>query len=201
MHDAPTAVDVNDTAVSQVSAKSGSSADTTQTLLIRGENGAAGYEGRYLQEELALNGENTVTSTNYFRRIISLSLDTNTNGVISITEAEGGATLDRLSGIIYNRWKRIRLYPAPSTTITYNIPYIVKPTLRGLDDDVFVVDVGDLVEIGALERTLMHKKQFLKAREVQNDYEREIQNYIWDKHNQPNKINKFRPIAYSRENV
>jgi len=114
---------------------------------------------------------------------------------------DSGGDVGRYS--IYNKddgEKYIRFHYVPTQTLTAYVPYIVKPTeLSGTTENV--LDIEDLIEIGATADAWRNKRQFQKASVMETLFEKEILEYIFAQENQENMVHQFTPKADSRDTI
>jgi hypothetical protein len=158
-----------------IAAVSSDAGDTTQVLRIRGYDA----NGVPIDEQLSLNGTTTATGSISFSSTAGLepffSKDTTTTGVITITR--DGTTIARLGPeerkSSYMKW---HLYPKP---VDSDILYLtVKKDVQNLINDEDVVEIQhieDALIMGAYAQSLEEKRQFSKAAQAWQNYEREIQ--------------------------
>lgn len=97
--------------------------------------------------------------------------------------------------------KKVRFHYYPSASITVAMPYIVKPTEMSLDADTPVIDISDLIEIGAEADAWRYKRQFQKASVLEAMFEKNLADYIWEQANEPNQIVQFTPDPFDRDNL
>lgn len=183
------------TSSSTLSIVSSSASDSTQTLFIRGLS-----SGVELTESVTLTGTTPAVSTNSYTEIISLSKSASTVGYVTITSNSGAVTQAVIApeDLDY-RVKILRLYQAPSGSITLNIPYIINPLPLNNDYDMPLIDAADVIEKGATALAWRYKRQFAKAQEWERLYEKDINNLIWSRENQPNQLHLLNPKPYTRE--
>jgi hypothetical protein len=149
-------------------------------------------------EDVTLNGTSTVTTTNSYTRILSITKDASTTGKITITDSSANVIHVLSPATIDGRVKVFRAYPSPAQTLTVKMPYIVKPLPMTDDNDVPVIDCADVIELGATSRAWMYKRQNSKAADTKALYEQAIINLIWDQDNQPNMVHKLGVQTYDR---
>jgi phage anti-repressor protein len=99
------------------------------------------------------------------------------------------------------RTKRMRLYPTPSAAVTIKVPYIVKATDLSNNTDIPIIECEDGLELGATADTFRYLKQYAKATDFENLFERWLSDYIWSQENNPNRVTLFNPKPYDRETV
>lgn len=97
--------------------------------------------------------------------------------------------------------KYIRFHYVPATNATINLPYMIRPTALSGVGDVPVIEISDLIEVGATADTWRYKRQFAKARDVDAEYRIMLADYIWDEYNQPNMVYQFKPNTFNRDDL
>lgn len=104
---------------------------------------------------------------------------------------------------IFNRddgSKYIRLHYTPDKVLTIDLPYYVKPAaLSGTSSPV--IDISDLIELGATADALRYKKKWQQAREYDTQFQIALDDHIWNEYNQPNKVYQFEPITFDRDDL
>jgi hypothetical protein len=174
---------------------SSSSADTTQTVLVRGISG-----GVETTTSVTLTGTSTATTTVTYTRIKGISKSATTTGTVTVSA--GAVEIAVLAPKITEaRYKLIKLHYVPTSVITISLPYIIKPLPMTETNDYPVLDIADLIEIGAEADAWFYKRQGSKATAKETQFGVELQQYIFDKENQPNEVIQFRPITYDKDNL
>lgn len=105
---------------------------------------------------------------------------------------------------IFNRddgSKYIRFHYVPSAAATVALPYIVKPSALSADSDQPILDLEDLIEIGATADLYRRKREFSKAKDMEVLFQQELDDYIWEKYNKKNFVHQFRPSTFNRDNL
>jgi hypothetical protein len=172
---------------------SSDASDTTQTLYLRGE--ASGIE---VTETISLNGTSSVNATNTYTKYYIVSKDADTAGKITVTH--GTDTIAILSQEARDhKVKIMRLYCTPVSSVTINCPYMSKPLPMTEDYDVPVIDVSDIIELGATYRAWMYKRQMGKAEQYRKLYEQGIINVLWERENNPNDQHLAGVRPYTRD--
>jgi hypothetical protein len=97
------------------------------------------------------------------------------------------------------RSKKIKFFRKPSSSIDFDVPYILKPTDMSASTDVPCIECERAIEFGATCDAWLYKRQFAKATAYEQLYEKEIQNIMWDKGNQPNLLQRMAPQALDRD--
>ena len=190
-------VQAQPSAASTLSIVSSSASDTSQTILIRGIS-----FGVEVYESVTLTGTAAATSANSYTRIKGISKSSATAGYVTITSNSAAVTnavipLETLE----TRYKILIIHYVPTSVSTIALPYIVNPLPLSQDYDYPVIDIADLIEIGAIADCLRYKRQFSKANVYEVNYTHQLNDYIFDKENQPNEVIQFSPQGYSRDTV
>jgi len=180
---------------STLSIVSSSASDTSQTVLVRGISSNV-----EITEEVTLSGTTSVTTSNSFSRVKAISKSANTAGKVTITA--GSTTIAVLAPkVLESRYKKIKFHYVPNQALTISIPYIIKPLPMVEDEDYPIIDIADLIEMGAKADALRYKKQYTKAQVYEALFTKGLAEYIWDMENQPNRVPLFQPEPYDRENL
>ena len=177
-----------------VSIVSSSGSDTTQTVLVRGIS-----DGVEMTEEETLTGETPATTTAEFTRIIGISKSAITDGAITVTATVTLAILPPET--LESRYKIMRLHYVPTTTLAIVAPYTIKPSPMSDDMDYPILDIADLIEMGAKADAWRYKKMFAKANVFEAQFTAGLADYVWDKENQPNRIIQFAPSTFNKDNL
>jgi len=176
---------------------SSSASDTTQTVLIRGI-----VNGVETSESVTLTGTTAANSTNSYSRVKAISKSANTTGYITLTSNSQAITIAVLAPkVLEARYKFIGLHYIPTTTLTVGVPYIIKPLPLTEDYDYPIIDIADLIEVGAKADAWRYKRQFAKANVFETLFTSQLSEYIWDKENDPNKVIQFNPSIFDRDNL
>jgi len=190
------------TAASRLTIVSSEAADTTQTIFVRGISG-----GAESYESVTLAGKNSAfTNTNTpYTRIKGISKSAATAGFITITSnitSTAAVTNAVIPGeTLETRYKLALLHYIPSSVYTISMPYVISPLPLSQDYDYPVIDVGDLIEIGSMADAWRYKRQFTKAQTMEILFNQQLQEYIFDKENQPNMIHQFKPEIFNRDDT
>lgn len=189
------AVQAQPTSAAVVSIVSSSASDTTPTVFVRGI--VSSYEAT---EEITLNGVTAATSSASFSSIKGISKSGTTVGAVTVSC--NSQTMAVLPPTIHeSRYKVMFLHYNPSAVITIAMPYIISPAPMSDDDDYPVLDVADLIEIGAKADAWRYKRQFQKAQDMEGLFERELQRFIWEKENDVNRVYQFTPTIYDKSSL
>jgi hypothetical protein len=185
------------TAASALAIVSSSASDTTQTVLVRGiVSGAETYE------TVTLTGTTPANTSKSYTRIKAISKSSATVGYITITSNSAAVTNAVIAGEqLETRYKLALLHYIPSSIYTISMPYIINPLPLSQDYDYPVIDIGDLIEIGAMADAWRYKRQFTKAQTMEILFNQQLQEYIFDKENQPNMIHQFKPEVFNRDDT
>ena len=176
---------------------SSSASDTTQTVLVRGISG-----GVETYETVTLLGTSDAVTTNSYTRIKGISKSAATAGYVTIDSNTAAVTQAIIPlETLETRYKLAVLHYVPAGVYAIAMPYIINPMPLSQDYDYPVLDIGDLIEIGALADCWKYKRQFSKSQSLELAFTQQLQEYIFDKENQPNMIHQFIPTPYDRETV
>lgn len=182
---------------SVLSLVSTSASDTSIVVYIRGiVNGINTYE------QVTLTGTTPVNTVNAFSSVKFISKSAISVGKVSITSNSGANVValfptDMLTFI----QKAIRFFYTPTNSFTVALPYIIKPMPLVEDYDYPLIDISDLLELGAKADVLRYKRQYQKASVFEASFVSALADYIWDKENDPNKQTQFTPTVYNRDNL
>ena len=172
---------------------SSSTSDTTQKIFIRGLL-ASGAE---VTESVSLNGTTSVPAVNSYKHYKQISKDGDTVGTITGTHGSDNITV--LSPkVLTSKYTIMRLWYTPNTTLTIKFPYVIKPLPLIEDDDYPLLDIENILEIGAKASAHSYQRREATANKYESIYETMIANYIWDDENQPNRVVQFQPEPYTR---
>ena len=190
-------VQAQPSAASKLAIVSSSVSDTTQTLFIRGiVSGAETYES------VTLTGDTPVNSANSYTRIKGISKSAATAGYVTITSNSAAVTNALIPmETLETNYKIAVLHYVPATILTVAMPYIIKPMPLSQDYDYPIIDIGDLIELGALADCWRYKRQFGKAQTMEVMFNQQLQEYIFDKENQPNMVHQFEPTVFNRDDT
>lgn len=190
-------VQAQPSAASVLAIVSSSSADTTQTIFIRGI-----VSGVETYESVTLTGTDSVNSANSYTRIKGISKSAVTAGKVTITSNAAAVTNAVIpKETLETRYKLAVLHYVPAGVYTIAMPHIINPMPLSQDYDYPVIDIGDLIELGTLADVWRYKRQFAKAQTLEILFNQQLQEYIFAKENEPNMIHQFIPIPYDRETV
>lgn len=189
---------VNDpSSASVISFVSSSASDSSQIMYVKGI-----ASGRITQEEVSLNGTTTASTTNSFTRVLSISKNADTAGIVTATSNSGAVEIANFStDMREHRIKVIKLVRTPAQALTIQIPYVQRFLPMTNDNDYPVFDCGDQIEIGATADLLRYKKQYAKAADLDRIFEERVQDLVWSYENKPNKIHRTNPQPYPRSIV
>ena len=185
------------TSSSALTIVSSSSADTTQTILVRGITG-----GIETTESVTLTGATPANTTNSYTRIKGISKSAVTTGKITITSNSAAVTQTVMAPkVTESRYKLIKLHYVPTEALVISVPYIVKPLPMTEANDYPCLDIADLIEIGAESDAWFYKRQGSKAVGKDTMFNIELQQYIFDRENQPNMVITFKPVTYNQDSL
>jgi hypothetical protein len=190
-------VQAQPTSASILTMKSSSGSDTTQTVLVRGISG-----GVETYESVTLLGESDAVTANQYTRIKGISKSAVTTGYVTIDSNTAAVTQAIIpKETLETRYKLIVLHYVPSGVYTIALPYIINPMPLSQDYDYPVLDIADLIELGTLADAWRYKRQFGKAQTMEILFNQQLQEYIFDKENQPNMIHQFVPEVFNRDDT
>lgn len=183
------------TSASTLSFSSSSSADTTQSVRIKGTDS----NDIELEETITLNGMTPVPTVNTYKEIRSITKSATTTGRISGTSNAAAVVIAVLAPADLDyKVKIMRFNQTPGSVIVFNVPYHIEPYSLSNDNDVPVIDCADILELGATAKAWRYKRQFQKAADMQLLYEQGIMQLLWDKENQPNETHLINVRPYDR---
>lgn len=169
-----------------------SSNDTTQTGFIRGISGSAEF-----YETINLSGTTSGQSSNNYDYILQVSKNLATTGAITFTYSTGGATATVLSPEDKTSIRRtLGFHYIPSGVYSYDVRYKrqVKPMVD--DNDSPIIDIGDIIELGAKADAWRNKRQIATASDFENRYEMAFDRYINQR--QASVVHQFDVQPYNR---
>jgi len=183
-------------AAAKVGIVSSSASDTAETVLIRGMD-ANGIEST---EEETLTGVTKVETATLFERIIAISKSAVTVGYITVTS--GTDTLTILPPkLLESRVKLLFLHERPASVLAIDVPYIIKPFPLIEDEDYPIIDIADLIETGGKADAFRYKRQMAIAKDYELLFAKEMTEYIFDMHNKPDFVPRFRPVTFNRDDL
>lgn len=171
---------------------SSSSADTTQTIFIKGVAG-----GVEVEETVTLTGTTPVNSANSYTEVLKIGKSAVTTGTITITSNSAAKTQAVIAPKqLHVRYRIIHFYYIPNAVMSIIIRY-----KRGFlplvnDYDYFEIDFEDEAEIGAEADAWRAKRQFSKANQLESHYEQLVERRIFQQ--EQNRDNVIEPIPYAR---
>lgn len=176
-----------------VTVVSSSTADTTQTIYVR----LIDSNGRETNESITLNGTTPANGTLTASRILGISKSAVTAGSITITRDT--VTLAVMSpDVVVSRVKLLRFASAPTTAFACEIIYIQDFLPMKNAYDYPSIDCCEALEAGATADAWRYKRQFQKASDYEQIYEKKVANIAYNYESHPNKVTMFNPISYSR---
>lgn len=172
---------------------SSSTADTTQQISIR----VIDSNGRETNELISLNGTTPVNGVVVTSRVLGLSKSAATTGSVTVTS--GSDTLAIMSpDVVVSRVKLMRFSSIPSSPFSCEIVYIQDLLPMKNAYDYPSVDCCDALEAGATADAWRYKRQFQKASDYEQIYEKKVANIAYNYESHPNRVTMFNPITYSR---
>jgi len=97
--------------------------------------------------------------------------------------------------------KKVKLHYNPNTDITVDFPYIATPVALSDDADEPILDLEDLLEIGATADAWRYKRQFGKAQQLELAFNQMFADFIFKQENQPNMVTQFKPVPTNRNSI
>ena len=189
------AVQAQPTSASKL-AITGVAADTSQTIQIRGIAG-----GVEVYETQTLTGATAVASTNTYTRITGISFDAVRTGIVTVTSNSAVVTNATIPlAVLDTRFKLMKFHYVPTTTDTINIPYIIKPSPLSQDYDYPVLDICDLIELGAISDCYKYKGQFQKSQTFELMFTQGLAEFIFDQENQESPF-QFTPTTFDAQDL
>jgi hypothetical protein len=179
-------------AASTLSIVSSSTADTSQTVYIRGLNGTT-----EVTESVTLNGTAAVVTTNSFTNISKITKQSS-SGYVTITA--GAVTVAVIGARAVDYIVKIfRLLQSPANASTVYIPYSRELLPMTDDSDCPEADCGEFLIAKATAKAWRFKRQFAKGQYYDTEAEKYLDNLVWAEANQPNSSNFLNVVPYSRE--
>lgn len=173
---------------------SSSGADTTQTVYVRGVvSGSEDYE------TVTLNGASSVATTKSFTRIFAIGKDASTTGIVTVTSNSGAVSVATIAReTLQTRYKKLRLVPTTNGAITLEIVYTQKALPMSQSYDYPLLDCEDILEAGATADAWKYKRQNAKADYWESIFEKRLDDWMWSKENQADRVHLFSPSTYPR---
>jgi hypothetical protein len=172
---------------------SSSTADTTQTVYVR----LIDSNGRETSESITLSGVTPVNGTLTASRILGISKSAVTTGSVTITR--DAVTLAVMSpDVVVSRVKLLRFASAPTSATTIEIIYVQDFLPLKNAYDYPSIDCCDALEAGATADAWRYKRQFQKASDYEQIYEKKVANIAYNYEAHPNKVPMMNPVTYSR---
>ena len=187
------AVKAQPTSSSALAFVSSSASDTSITAQIRGISDAV-----ETYETITINGTSTVNTANSYTQIKGISFSKAREGYITVTSNSGAVTNAVIPReMMDTRFKLAKFHYVPTATATINMPYIIKPFPLSQDYDYPLLDVSDLIELGAISDCLKYKRQYSKAQTYELMFTQGLADYIFDQENQ-NQVQQFKPSTFDK---
>ena len=177
---------------SKVRFVSTSSADTTQSALIRGISGSAEF-----YESISLSGTTSGQSTNSYDYVMQVIKNAVTTGAVTFTYSTGGGNVSVISPeSLVQRNRTIGFHYIPSGVYSIDVRYKrdIKPMVS--DTDSPIIDIADGIEIGAKADAWRNKRQIATAADFENRYEMWLDRYINQRIS--NQVHQFDITPYDR---
>lgn len=169
--------------------------DTTQNVYVRG---VVGNGEDY--EVVSLAGTANASTTKQFTRIYAIGKDSSTAGVVTVTANSGATTVAYISReSLQTRYKKLRLASIPANSLTLEMIYTKNSLPMSQDYDYPDLDCEDVLEAGATADALKYKRQYAKADYWENTFEKRLDDWMWARENQANRVHLFSPQPYNRD--
>lgn len=187
-------VNTQPTSASTISFVSSSASDTTQTFFVRGiVGGSEDYETG------TLNGTGAVATSKSFSRIYAIGFDSARTGIVTATSNSGAVTVAVASReMLQTRYKKLRLVPPPSQTLSLEMIYTQKAMPMSQSYDYPLLDCEDVLEAGATADAWRYKRQNAKADFFDSIFEKRLDDWMWARENKSDMVHTFRPVTYPR---
>lgn len=186
-------VRVQPTSSTTIKLISSSNSDTTQLVFLRAISGSAEF-----YETVNLSGTTSAVSTNSYDSLIQVSKNASTTGAITLSYVTGGGIAAVITPqALEQRYKRSRFQWVPAGEYLIDIRY--KRNIQTLvsDYDSPLIDIADIIELGAKADAWRTKRFFQYATDFENRYELALDRYINERNN--GVVHQFDITPYSRE--
>lgn len=186
------------TSASVITFVSSSTADTSQSIRIKGTD-ANDVE---VEETIALNGTTNAASTLSYKTIRMITKSASTTGRVTATSNAAAVTVAVLAPADMDyKVRKLRTHYIPGNAVTLKLPYQIKPYPLSSDYDSPQFNCADGIEIGATADAWRFKRQFAKAGELDRLFEKWIIDEQWDLENNPNQTHTLNPKPYDRDDI
>lgn len=171
-----------------------SASDTTQTFYVRGiVGGVEDYESG------TLNGTTPVATSKSFSRIYAIGFDAVRVGLVTITANSGATAVASVAReALQTRYKKVRLVPISSQSLTLEMTYIQKALPLSQNYDYPLMDCEDILEAGATSDAWRYKRQLSKADYWDTIFEKRLDDWMWSRESRADMIHTFQPSTYPR---
>jgi hypothetical protein len=182
-------VNAQPTSASALAVSSSDAADTTQKVRVIG---IAGGEQR--TETVTLNGTTAVNTVNSYTRVIAISKDGNTAGVITVTSNAAAVTVATIDPLdVAPRYPKLHLIRRPDSAISYTVTYKVKVPPLINAEDVPLIPCESVLIRGAYADALAEQKQFEKAAIEEAMFDKFLANLITEEEQHPDMVHRAIP--------
>ena len=190
------AVKAQPTSASKLAFVSSSASDTSITAQIRGI--ASSVE---TYEEITLTGTSSVETANSYTQIKGISFSSARTGYVTVTSNSAAVTNALIPReMLDTRFKLVKFHYVPTATATINMPYIIKPFPLTQTYDYPLLDIGDLIELGAISDALKYKRQYSKAQTYELMFQQGLAEFVFDQENQ-NRVIQFSPNTFDKDDL
>lgn len=180
---ADSTVRVQPSSASTLKILSSSSTDNTYNVFVRGISGSAEF-----YETISASGVSSGVSANTYDYVLQIHKAASTNGAVTITYVGDSAVASVISPQSNDtRYRRVGFYYVPSGTFTIDVRYRreLQPLVN--DSDAPLIDVADIIELGAKSDAWRTKRFPDFANEFEQKYQYELDKYVY--RYQSNKVN------------
>ena len=182
------------TSASTLSFVSSSASDTAITIQVRGISSSV-----ETYETITITGTSAVATSNSYTSIIGISKSAASVGYFTVTSNSGVVTNALIpKETLETRYKLIKLHYVPAGVATINLPYISKPLPLSQDYDYPVIEIADLIELGAVADCWRYKRQTAKSQQYEVLFQQGLQDYIFELENEPNQVTQFSPTTFDK---
>ena len=167
------------TAASILTMASSSTADTSINVNVQGLN----TSGVFVTEAVTLNGTGSVTTTNSYTRVLSLSKSSKTTGTVTITSDAAAVTNVAIAPSDRSvNHPLIGLYTIPSAAITMYYDFTMAVQTLSANDDISLIPekYHDAIELYAIFRTYKHMNNTSMAQITAQEFTARVDDIIRD---------------------
>ena len=161
----------------KLKAVSTSTSDTAVNAILHAISGSA-----EIFETFALSGTSSTQSVNTYDYYLKAGLDTAASGVVTLSYSTGGDTAAVISpGQTETHYKRAGFHYIPAGSYVYDIRYKREVLPLSNTNDYPMVDIADVIELGAKADAWRTKRFFSFANDFEVKYERALDDYIFQR--------------------